>query len=70
VSVPTFVTFEHDGRRYVRCGTCRMVGREGWAHAHARDVDGEIYGTNWYRSVEELERRLAEEDRTLTGRWQ
>lgn len=58
---PAFVSFESGGRRYTRCRQCGMVGRESWAHAHARDVDGHVYGTNWYRSVEELERRLAEE---------
>lgn len=47
-------------KRYARCTICGQVGREDWAHAHAKDVDGHVYGVNWYRSVAELEAKLAE----------
>jgi hypothetical protein len=53
-----FKHFRYRGKVYTRCGGCGMVGYEGWAHAHANDVDGHEYGVNWYRSVSELEHRL------------
>lgn len=52
--------FKYRGKVYVRCGGCGLVGRDGWAHEHGKDVDGHEFGRNWYRSVDELEYRLNE----------
>lgn len=49
------VKFVHAGKRYSRCKGCGLVGLEGWAHMHGKDVDGHEYGQNWYRTVAELD---------------
>ena len=56
------ITFSYRGKVYTRCKGCGMVGRLNWAHMHSKDVDGHEYGSNWYRSVEELERKSKESD--------
>ncbi len=60
MSLGPMTQFVYKGKRYARCKGCGMVGRDGWAHMHSKDVDGHEYGSNWYRSVEELEMRLKE----------
>ena len=60
-----FVHFRYQGKEYSRCKGCGMVGRLNWAHMHSKDVDGHEYGSNWYRSVEELELRIKESDKLI-----
>jgi hypothetical protein len=48
-------SFTDLGEKFLRCDTCKRIGKEGWAHV----CQAFVTRGNWYASVVELRAALA-----------